>query len=91
MVDFDHKEVLIPNKSFITDRVVNWTLSSETTRLLLKVGLAQESDVAAAQRIMLEAVRRNPDVLAEPAAVGLPRGPRRGLARFRDPRVRRVV
>ena len=37
VIDFDNKEVLIPNKSFITDRVINWTLSSQTTRLLLKI------------------------------------------------------
>lgn len=41
---------------------MNWTLSNQTTRLLLKVSLAQGSDVALAQRVMLEAVRRNPDV-----------------------------
>ena len=27
VIDFDHKEVIIPNKAFITERVVNWTLS----------------------------------------------------------------
>jgi len=67
VVDFDNKEVLIPNKSFITDRVINWTLSSQTTRLLLKIGLAAGTDIARAQGVMLEAVRGTPDVLPEPA------------------------
>jgi potassium efflux system protein len=67
VTDFDNKEVLIPNKSFITDRVINWTLSNQTTRLLLKIGLPYGTDVALAQRVMLETVRRNPDVLREPA------------------------
>jgi potassium efflux system protein len=67
VIDFDNKEVLIPNKSFITDRVINWTLSNQTTRLLLKIGLPYGTDIARAQRVMLEAVRRNPDVLREPA------------------------
>ena len=66
VVDFDNKEVLIPNKSFITDRVINWTLSSQTTRLLLKIGVAVGTDIARAQGVMLEAVRRTPDVLREP-------------------------
>jgi potassium efflux system protein len=65
--NFDNKEVLIPNKSFITDRVINWTLSNKTTRLLLKIGMPTGTDIALAQRVMLEAVRRNPDVLREPA------------------------
>jgi potassium efflux system protein len=66
VIDFDNKEVIIPNKSFITDRVVNWTLSNQTTRLLLKISLAHGIDVALAQRVMLEAVRHNPDVLSQP-------------------------
>ena len=66
VVDFDNKEVIIPNKSFITERVVNWTLSNQTTRLLLKVGVAYGSDVALVQRVLLDAVRANPDVLASP-------------------------
>ena len=66
VVDFDNKDILIPNKSFITDRVINWTLSNQTTRLLIKINLPHGSDIAVAQRVMLEAVRRNADVLAEP-------------------------
>ena len=66
VVDFDNKEVLIPNKSLITDRVINWTLSSQTTRLQFKVSVAGESDLALVQRMMLDAVQRNPDVLQNP-------------------------
>jgi potassium efflux system protein len=66
VTDFDNKEVLIPNKSFITDRVINWTLSSQTTRLLLKIGVPSGTDIARAQGVMLEAVRGTPDVLREP-------------------------
>lgn len=66
VVDFDNKEVIIPNKAFITERVVNWTLSNQTTRLLIKLGVAYGSDVGAVQALLLDAVRRNADVLAEP-------------------------
>ena len=66
LVDFDNKEVLIPNKSLITDRVTNWTLSSQTTRLLLKVSVANDCDLALAQRVMIEALEGNPDVLRDP-------------------------
>jgi len=66
VVDFDRKEVLIPNKAFITEQVVNWTLSNQTTRLLLKVGVAYGSDIALVQRLILDAVRSNHEVLPEP-------------------------
>ena len=67
VIDFDNKEVIIPNKAFITERVVNWTLTNETTRLLIKVGVAYGSDVALVQRVVLDAVRANRDVLQDPA------------------------
>jgi len=67
LVDFDHKEVIIPNKAFITERVVNWTLSNQTTRLLIPIGVACGSDIALVQRLILGSVRGNPDVLHNPA------------------------
>ncbi len=67
VIDFDNKEVIIPNKAFITGRVVNWTLTNQTTRLLLKVGVAYGSDIARVQRLLLEVVRSNREVLPEPA------------------------
>ena len=67
VVDFDSKEVIIPNKAFITEHVVNWTLSDQTTRLLIKVGVAYGSDIALVQRVILAAVQGNRDVLQDPA------------------------
>ncbi|MEO8124908.1 MAG: mechanosensitive ion channel domain-containing protein, partial [Burkholderiales bacterium] len=67
VVDFENKEVIIPNKSFITEKVVNWTLSNQITRLLIPVGVAYGSDIDAVQRLMLAAVRAADAVLTEPA------------------------
>jgi potassium-dependent mechanosensitive channel len=66
IVDSDNKEILIPNKSFITDRVINWTLTSQTTRLAIKVSVAPGSDIDAVQQLILGVVRRTAHVLAEP-------------------------
>ena len=67
VTDWDNKEIMIPNKAFITEHVINWTLSSQTTRLLVKVGVAYGSDTAKAQRVMLDAVMSIPEVLKEPS------------------------
>ncbi len=66
ITDWDNKEVLVPNKSFITDRVVNWTLSSATTRLVLRVGVAYGSDMPAVERIITQTVAGTPNVLSNP-------------------------
>ena len=66
LLDWDNREHLVPNKTFITDRVINWTLSDQTTRLVMKVGIAYGSDTIQAQAVLLEAARSHPLVLAEP-------------------------
>ncbi|WP_296809727.1 mechanosensitive ion channel domain-containing protein [Thiocapsa sp.] len=38
--NWDGKELLVPNKEFITGRLLNWSLSDQTTRLVLAIGIA---------------------------------------------------
>ncbi|BDI06326.1 MULTISPECIES: mechanosensitive ion channel domain-containing protein [Burkholderiales] len=59
--------MLIPNKDFITERVVNWTGPDESTRLLLPVGAAHGSDIARVHQLLLEAVRGHADIQPTPA------------------------
>ncbi|MGS9121191.1 mechanosensitive ion channel domain-containing protein, partial [Salmonella enterica subsp. enterica serovar Infantis] len=40
MTDFDRKEVIIPNKAFVTERLINLSLSDTTTRLVIRLGVA---------------------------------------------------
>ena len=63
----DHKEVIIPNKEFITGNVVNWTLSDRMLRLTTRVGVAYGSNPAEVQRLLLEAARSHPNIAREPA------------------------
>ncbi len=67
VVDWDNREILVPNKSFITDHVINWTLSDPVTRLVLKVGIAYGSDTVRAQKVMLDTAKANPLVMEAPA------------------------
>lgn len=67
ILDFDKKEMVVPNKSFITDRIVNWTLSDRMIRLVFEVGVAYESDTALTRELLLRAATEHPKVLKEPA------------------------
>ena len=62
----DRKELLVPNKEFITGRLLNWSLSDPTIRILLSVGVAYGSDVRRAMALLIEAAEENQSVLAEP-------------------------
>jgi potassium efflux system protein len=64
--NWDGKELLVPNKEFITARLLNWTLSDALTRIVIPVGLAYGGDVARAMSLLLEAAKEHERVLQEP-------------------------
>jgi potassium efflux system protein len=64
---WDRQELLVPNKEFITGRLLNWSLSDQMTRIKVPVGVAYGSDVQLAMSLMDEAARENDNVLAEPS------------------------
>ena len=65
--DLDMRELIIPNKKFITDDVMNWTLSDRMARLILKVGVAYESDTQLVQDTLFSIAQKHPLVLHRPA------------------------
>ena len=67
LVDPDKKEVIVPNKAFVTERLVNWALSNSMTRLVISVGVAYGSDVELVKRLLLQAAAENERVLKDPA------------------------
>lgn len=71
IVDWDQKEVIIPNKTFVTSQFVNWTLSDSTTRLVVKVGVVYGSDTDLVTRTLLEIARANPMVKSDPMPTAL--------------------
>jgi potassium efflux system protein len=64
---WDGMELLVPNKEFITGRLLNWTLSDQITRLNIPVGIAYGSDVQKAMLLMNAAARQNETILDDPA------------------------
>lgn len=66
IVDFDRKEIIVPNKTFITSQLVNWSLSDTITRVTLRLGVAYGSDLDLVKRLLLQIARDNVRVLSEP-------------------------
>ena len=66
MIDPDRKEVILPNKSFVTGQVTNWALSNTVTRLVVSVGVAYGSDLDLVKRLLLQAAHEQPSVLKDP-------------------------
>ena len=73
ITDFDRRELVVPNKKFITEDVINWTLSDSVTRVCCPVGIAYRCDPALARSVLVDVARQHPEVLddPEPSAVFL--------------------
>jgi len=66
---WDQRELVVPNKEFITGRLINWTLSDNVLRREFIVGIAYGSDIAKAEQILYDVARANPLVIADPVPV----------------------
>jgi potassium-dependent mechanosensitive channel len=66
IIDWDNREIVVPNKTFITERLINWTLSDTITRVILPVGVSYDADVDLVMRSLEEIAREHPLVLDEP-------------------------
>ncbi len=66
ITDWDRRELIVPNKEFVTGRLINWTLSDPITRLRLNVGIAYGSDTAKARELLLEVANTSEHVMKDP-------------------------
>jgi potassium efflux system protein len=66
VIDFDRKEIIIPNKTFVTDQLINWSLSDNVTRVVLTYGVSHGSDLDEVHRLMRQAADENRRVLRDP-------------------------
>ncbi len=71
LVDWDRKDIIIPNKEFVTGRIINWTLSDSILRVVIPVGIAYGSDTTLAEKLLLQAAREHPLLLKDPPAAAV--------------------
>lgn len=69
VTNWDRKELIIPNKEFITGRVLNWTLSDQVNRVVINVGIAYGSDTQRASELLLKVAKEHQMVLDDPPPV----------------------
>ena len=66
ITDGDRKELIIPNKEFITGRVLNWTLTDPINRVVIPVSVAYGSDTQRVAQMLLKLAQDHPSVLDNP-------------------------
>lgn len=67
VVTNDNISVIVPNSSFISEPVVNWSHGDPKVRINVPVGIAYGSDVDKFRRVMTEVALAQPQVLRDPA------------------------
>ncbi len=64
--NWDRQELIVPNKEFITGRLLNWTLTDQLNRIVITVGIEYGSDARLALGLLTETALANPRVLRDP-------------------------
>ncbi len=66
ITDWDRKELIIPNKTFITSDVINWTLSDPTLRTTVLVGVSYGEDPEQVRSLLMGVAAAHAKVLNDP-------------------------
>ena len=69
IIDGDRKEVVVPNKTFVTSQLINWTLTDTVTRIVLTFVVNRGADFGQVRELLLQAARDNPRVMRDPEPV----------------------
>ena len=66
ITDWDRKELIVPNKRFITTEILNWTLSDAIIRVVFPVSVARGTEIERVRDILIKLAIEHPLVLPEP-------------------------
>jgi small-conductance mechanosensitive channel len=63
---WDKSEIIVPNSQMISEKVTNWTLSSNVSRLVMPIGVKYGTDMKKVLAILEQVASENPDVVDSP-------------------------
>ena len=66
ITNWDRQELVVPNKTLITNTFLNWTLSGTISRIVINVGAAYGSDTDLARDILVSVAQDHPVIMDEP-------------------------
>lgn len=69
ITNWDRKDFVVPNKEFITGKVLNWTLSDNVNRIVIEVGVAYGSNTQLVRELLLKAAQEHPLILETPPSI----------------------
>jgi len=67
VTSWDRKELVVPNKDLITQKLLNWSLSNVINRLTIEIGVEYGADPDLVRGILHRVVAENDDIMKDPA------------------------
>ncbi|BGI50857.1 MAG: miniconductance mechanosensitive channel MscM [Arsenophonus endosymbiont of Ceratovacuna japonica] len=67
LTDWDRKEIIVPNKAFITEQFINWSLSDTITRIVLTIPAPADIDSSKISKILINSAKKTSKILTNPA------------------------
>lgn len=69
ITDWDRREYIVPNRELVTGKLLNWTLSDSTNRIVINVGIGYSNDPDLARQTMLHIAKEHPNVMNDPGPI----------------------
>ncbi|QDV51392.1 mechanosensitive ion channel domain-containing protein [Gimesia fumaroli] len=66
ITNWDRKEYIVPNREFITGKLLNWTLTDSVNRITITVGVAYGTDTNQATDLAMKIITNHKRVLSDP-------------------------
>lgn len=63
ITDWDNKEVIIPNKMLVNEKLINWSLSNSVVRIILPFYISHDENPLVVQNILLKAAKEHPGII----------------------------
>ena len=62
----DRSEIIVPNSDLISQKVTNWTFTTNISRIVLTVGVAYGSPLDKVLEILMRVAQEHPEILKDP-------------------------
>ena len=69
ILDWDNKEVIIPNSMLLNEKMINWSLSSSIIRIILPFYVTHDADKKQVEELLLQACREHHFVVDTPKSI----------------------
>ena len=66
VLDWDNKEIIIPNKMLMGEKLINWSLTNPIVRIILPFHVAHGTDPKLVQKILHQAAVEHPRIVDQP-------------------------